>query len=180
MKRRTYMEYRVWEFNRELSELPAGLSTCSALTDNDLLNWISWVKGPDESQWTTCLVRVFFFFGELTLCWTNLILTQGDRADFCCFLCKWVEAAGGCFWLGHSSLTLLAGLCTNLPTSIWCLDCLVFHVTLDQIHRGTHTLITVTLQKCKLMLDYVMGDFYPMFPPIDQDLSVKTMGYQII
>lgn len=39
-----------------------------------------------------------------------------------------------------------------------------FHVTLDQIHRGTHTLITVTLQKCKLMLDYVTGEFCPVSP----------------
>lgn len=44
----------VSEFNRELSQPPAGPS---ALTDNDLLNRISWVKGPDES---VSLLRVFF------------------------------------------------------------------------------------------------------------------------
>lgn len=38
LKRRTYMEYHIGEFNTGLCRLPAGPSTCSALTDNDLLN----------------------------------------------------------------------------------------------------------------------------------------------
>ena len=54
-----HVEYCITEFNRELSQPPAGPS---ALTDNDLLNLISWVKGPDES---VSLLRVFF--GDVTL-----------------------------------------------------------------------------------------------------------------
>lgn len=53
-------------------------------------------------------------------------------------------------------------------------------MTLDLIPRGTHTLITVTPQECKLTLDYIMDELSLMFQSIDQDLSIKTMGYLII
>lgn len=84
MKRRT-----VW--NIVSQNFIADCLLDSALTHNHLLNWISWVKGPDEAEWTVCLVRVF---GDLTLCWAILILTQGDRTDFYCFLCKWADRVG--------------------------------------------------------------------------------------
>lgn len=168
------MEYCITEFNRELSQLPVGRSTCSDVVDNYLLNWTSWVRSPVDQMSVNepCAWWGILEIWHSTSSWhreTELFFVASyviERTRWRLFLTGTQQPDT----LGRTPAPdLNRGRIhiTNLTPGLPSFPC-------DLRSNPQSDSLSATLQECKRMLDYVM------FPSIDQDLTVKTMGYQII
>lgn len=140
--------------------------------------------GPDESEWTVCLMRGFWRSHNSAEATSSC--SRGDKTAFCCFLWNWADEVGAatdwdaaawhCWQDSTPDLNCGRTHITDLTPGLPSFPCdLRFNP--QRSSPSDHCYTTGVYADIRY---HITGECSLMFPSIDQDLPVKTMGYQII